>query len=274
MKIGILNEMLDNILCTASFAEDVMVFSSKNNGNPAKGEMLSFDWQVVRNMPVSLKFNLGKVCFVDRVEVECSKKTELTELIVKDSKDTLYTYRAQTNKTIIEKSIVLEAGSLTDNLELVLTCDFSDLEINNITFYGAFDEKVDIFPTPNVAFVSEKSVDALIFDTFVTNTDKAKKACFVLKEKYEELTGVNLIETEGGKIVFLENSSVKADGYKLSVKENCAVITASNERGFVMGAECFIKLCDSKSVTLAEIDDEPMCQFRGVHLYVPGYANL
>ena len=235
---------------------------------------MTISWESIRNGAAVLHFSLSKPCFVDRAVIELGEKTFLTKISLNDDKNCLYVYCAETGKTIVKNQVVLEANSFTDKLTLCLQSDFSDIEVLSVKLYGALDDEKDIFPTPDSISFKGKNVSASTFDSYCTDNAIAEKAGKVLFEKYLELTGITLLEKENGKIRFISDSSIKKDAYRLSVGEDKAEIYARNCRGFVMGAETFIKLCDNKCVHTAEIDDAPAYPFRGVHLMLPSVKNM
>jgi len=274
MKIGLLNEMIKVNLEGVTFENTESEVALKESGNPACGSALSIEWQTVRNMPVSVKLRLEKESFVDRAVITVSKETLLTKVVLKDSKNILYSYCAETGTVITSDKIVLEAGSVTDNLEIVFTGDFSNIEIEDIRLYGAFEEKKDVFPIPEKYELSDAAALVENFKTCSVQCEKADKAAAVLCEKYKEITGVEMKVEALGNVEFKEDVSIVKDGYRLSITEDKAEIFASNTRGFVIGAECFIKLCSKDGVTCGVVEDKPFRAFRGVHLYIPAYEDL
>lgn len=262
MKIGVLNELLNDISCSLSM-------KAEKGGNPAKNDPILIKWDVIRNMSAELCIRLEESCFVDRVEVSLGENTNLTQITLRDTKDTLYTHRAETGKTIADKCIVLEAGSLTDNLTLSFTSDFSDVEILSVKLYGAICDPKDVFPTPDSICFGGDSVCPCVFDSYSFDCDDAKKACKILCEKYDEITGVAMSESADGKVKFITDASSAPEAFSLEITKTSAVIKASDLRGFVMGAETFIKLCEKDKVYTARVSDSPAYPFRGVHLFMP-----
>ena len=118
MKIGVLNELVSEIRCTSSI-------NGTKNGNPTKNEEFFIEWSFVRDMPAELCFDFSKTCFVDRVEVVLGRTTNLKSIVLKDEKNTLHTYNAETGKAISDKTVILETASATDKLTLCFESDFS-----------------------------------------------------------------------------------------------------------------------------------------------------
>lgn len=169
---------------------------------------------------------------------------------------------------------MLRAGCLTDSLTISFTGDFSDVEILGVKLYGAVPDEKDIFPTPDSVCFGGKTVCPSAFDTYSADCSNAKQAGKILSEKYAEITGVTVTEAEEGKIRLVTDASVKTEGFMLEVTENGAEIKASDLRGFVMGAETFIKLCEKDRVYTAKVEDAPAYPFRGVHLFLPSERQM
>ncbi len=169
---------------------------------------------------------------------------------------------------------MLRAGCLTDSLTISFTGDFSDVEILGVKLYGAVPDERDIFPTPDSVCFGGKTVCPSAFDTYSADCSNAKQAGKTLTEKYAEITSVTVTEAEEGKIRLVTDASVKTEGFMLEVTENGAEIKASDLRGFVMGAEAFIKLCEKDRVYTAKVEDAPAYPFRGVHLFLPSERQM
>ena len=266
MKTGVLNELL-NISCKMSLP-------LKEVGDLIKYEPVSLPWQMVRNMPFELTLKLEKECFVDRVQVNIGNSTKLTSVTLCDDKNTLFTHSAETGKTITNRCIILKAGSLTDTLTISFTSDFSDVEILGVKLYGAIPDEKDIFPTPDSITFGEKTVCSCVFDSYSGDSKEGCEAGAVLAEKYAEITGVKMTELVNSKVKFVTDNDIKKEGFRLDISENGAVIAASDKRGFVMGVETFIKLCDKDKVHTAKIEDAPAYPFRGVHLFLPSERQM
>ena len=267
MKIGLLNELLADIVCRPSMV-------CEKSGNPAKDEVFFIKWNVVRNMSAQLQFDFPEECFVDRVVVTLGEKTSLTSLSIKDEVHTLYTHSAETGKTISERTVILEAGSKCNSITLMAESDFSDVEILSVKFYGGLFEEKDIFPTPDTIDFSGKMVPADVFDSYSSDSGDGKRAGIILAEKFFEITGIEMCEKNEAAVRFVTDSSVKKEGFSLEINDGGAVIFASDLRGFVMGAETFIKLCERKGVHAAKVEDAPAYPFRGVHLFLPSERQM
>ena len=267
MKIGVLNELLKDITCNVSVRVEKL-------GNPAKNETVLINWYAARNVPPRFDFCFSQSCFVDRVEVTLGDKTRLCAITLSDSMDTLYVHKAETGKTITSTKVVLEAGRFVDSLSLCFEADYSEIELVSVKFYGAISDEKDIFPTPDSICFEGKTVCPCVFDAFSADSKEGSEAGAILSEKYAEITGVKMTECDNGKVKFVTDNNVKKEGFRLVVSDDGAVVTASDKRGFVMGAETFIKLCDSDKVHTATVEDAPAYPFRGVHLFLPSESGM
>ena len=205
MKTGVLNELL-NISCKMSLP-------LKEVGDLIKYEPVSLPWQMVRNMPFELTLKLEKECFVDRVQVNIGNSTKFTSVTLCDDKNTLFTHSAETGKTITNRCIILKAGSLTDTLTISFMSDFSDVEILGVKLYGAITDEKDIFPTPDSITFGGKTVCSCILDSYCADSKEGREAGAVLAEKYAEITGVEMTESDNGKVKFVTDKDVKKEGF-------------------------------------------------------------
>ena len=77
MKLGKLNELLDNIGLNIAYADSTLVPAIEENGNPLKGEHFLIKWQSIYDKAVALHITLPQVCFVDRVCLQLGEKVAL-----------------------------------------------------------------------------------------------------------------------------------------------------------------------------------------------------
>ena len=274
MKIGILNELLPECSLCTHFAGSKLPLLPAEAGNSLKGEKLAFAWNTIRDQQVALTVKLPQKAFVDRVVLTLGEDTKLTAAVLTDGEVVLYQYRGETGKTISESRIELEAGVVTDCVEVQLECFFSGITVERLDVFGAVEDSIDLFPIPKQAEASGEVIPAAVFRTYSADSNAGMQAGAVLAEKYLEKTGIVLQPGENGAIRFVTDAGIPADGYQLSVEDGKATVKASNFRGLVCGAECFIKLTDREGVQAAKISDSPDRPFRGVHLYLPALEQM
>ena len=270
MKIGKICELIPDVKRSVGIRGSAADISTS-----LSGDSLSLKWSVIRNGIVEYKLHIGSCCFVDRAVVTLGNKT--APVCVGISVDGVNTcnYRAETGKTIAERTLELTAGVVcSDNVTLSFECDFSDLNIESVELYGALFEPCDIFPTPDEVTFGDELIDASLFDSFCADSDEGLLAGRILAEKLFEITGVRMREYENGFVKFVTDHSIAPDGYLLDVSKDGATITAQNRRGLVMGAETLIKLATKNGIRAAKISDSPRLPFRGVHLFVPSAESM
>ena len=270
MKIGILNDFFPDAALDIHFAGSCLPITPAVSGDPLQGKALSFDWQQIRDQQIALTVKLPQKVFVDRVVVKLGEETKLLSAVLTNGSSILYQYRAEPGKTIISDTLELEAGIVADCVELQLDSYFSGITVEKLTLYGAAEDGIDLFPLPKKAEATGKLAPASAFATY----SGSAQAGAVLAEKFLEKTGISLAEAPEGDIRFVTDTSVPADGFTLNITEGTAVITASNLRGMVCGAECFIKLTGKDSVQCARVSDSPDRPFRGVHLFLPALHEM
>jgi len=274
MRIGKLNDLLSGISFEYTFTGSKLIPQTQLAGNPAKGETFALKWETVRDGGISLHFTLPKPAFVDRLAVTVGEKTALTSMELFLGEQPLSRHTAETGKCITAKSVELEAGEVCDALTLVLWADFSNIEVLSVDFYGAVEDGLDLFPTPNAVTVGGSTVPADRFSGCCTDSPEGQRAAEILAEKYAEKTGVQLTVGNAGNICFRTDRSIVPDGCHVEVTETGATVSASNLRGFVYGAETFIKLTDAQAVHTATVSDSPAVPFRGVHLFIPSEDKM
>lgn len=274
MKLGKLNKLLDNIKLRCSYADSDLVPSIEEDGNPLLGQRFFIKWQSIYDRAVALHICLPQPCFVDRVRLELGEKVSLDAVSLRRGTQVLYRYAAQTGKTIQQPEVTLEAGELLDSFSIVLESDFANIDISALDIYGAVEDGVDLFPTPNAVTLGDKTLPATHFTAYCADSPEGAQAGRLLAEKFEESTGVVLSQKDSGEIRFITDPSIPTDGYRLNVTDNETTLLASNLRGFVCGVETFIKLVIDGCVHTAAIDDAPAMPFRGVHLFIPSAENM
>lgn len=270
MTIGNLNRILSGITTRVTYID------SENLPPHAEGDGIRLKWGDVRDMGVALHVALPQVCFVDRVVVTLGEKTRLTQAELRAGTQVLSRYHAETGKVATQTIIELEAGAATDAVSLCLRCDFSDVEVLSVELYGAVeDNKPWLFPTPNEVEAGDNALPVSAFKTY--SADDADGICAgeLLADKFGEITGMCLFRVSGhADICFVTDTSVPADGYTLDIAEQGTTVRASNLRGMVCGAECFIKLTNERGVRVCRVSDSPRMAFRGVHLFIPAHEQL
>ena len=272
MKIGKLNDFMEDISFSYHFTGTPTVPAAEILGSPVKGELLQLRWAVIRDMEVSLDIVLPREAFVDTVVLDFGPKSKLqyAKLCVGDR--CLSLRQAETGKFIHTKQLKLVAGVLCKELSLVLALDFSSLQLEKIELFGALEETPDLFPTPNAITCTGETIPLTAFTGVCADNTDSTRAAEILCEKFREQSGLTL--AEGGNIRFETDASLPTDGYELAVTADGATVRAKNFRGFVSGAETFIKLLQKDGIPAVTVSDSPFKAFRGVHLFIPSMEQM
>lgn len=269
MKIGKINDFFENISVDCHFAGTDLVPQTVEAGNPAKGQLLQIKWDEFRDEELALDIRLPQPCFLDTVELQFGPKTALAYAMLKQEDAIVYTYRAETGNARKRPSVRLEFGRMCQDFTILLSCDFTSLQLEEIGLFGGVEDGVDLFPTPNQLVLTGKT---LPHSLFTGCSGDCPQAAAVLQEKYLEKTGIAL--KSKGNIRFVTDGTIAPDGYQLDVSDEGAVIRASNLRGFVYGSEVFIKLVTPEGVAAVFVSDAPFKPFRGVHLFIPSMDKM
>ncbi len=274
MKIGKLNQLLEHISFSCHFADTTLVPKAELWGDPVNGTPLQIHWSQIRDEELALDMTFSKECFVDTVLLHFGPKTALNYAKVVADGQVVYNYVSETGKYAKNDQLALQPGVSCKELTVILSCGFTSLQLENVEFFGALEDGVDLFPTPDCVVLGEGSVPAGCFTGCRADSPEGRRAGALLCEKWNERSSHKLELLENGNISFVTDPSVPPDGCTLEVTETGASIAASNLRGFVYGAESFIKLSGSGELPVVRITDRPFKEFRGVHLFIPSEDKM
>lgn len=273
MRIGKLNELLSPLTCRSTLAERTAEVVPATEGNPLLGQPLTIGWDSLWNMGLDLHIALPEEAFLDRITVRFGENSAVNAVTLL-GETPLARYAAETGKTIADREITLEAASLCKELILRIESDLVDIVIEEITLYGAVADGLDLFPTPEKKTYGGKTFPASSFSGYYSRTPLSEKAERILAEKYAEETGIVLENNNSAEILFITDSTIPEEGFSLSVSETGAMLSAADEKGFIMAVETLIKLIEDGNLKECEIQDSPRHPFRGVHLYIPGVQYM
>ena len=267
---------MDEIQYEVTLADNDTYVELECVGNPTKGEMLKVPWKAVWDRGVDIHLIFSERVFVDRVSISFGGTTKLFSVLLIDKKsgNVHYKYQAETGKYIKSNTLVLEANIFTEGLILRMDVDFTALEVNDITIFGAMEQGPNLFPMPSKIQCAETRYPTDGINGIKMNSSIARNAVRILGEKWEEVTGRILMENEMGNLQFHLNMAIAENGYHLQINENGIDIMASDERGFVMGVETLIKILHSTGLVECKIEDKPRLRFRGMHLLLPSLDNM
>lgn len=224
-------------------------------------------WDAIWEQGIDLHITLPQQSFLDRLTIRFGENTLLKSVELMGHS----AHTAETGKHITTREITLEAGALCRELLLRIENDYTDIEIEEISLYGAILEGITLFPTPDRIEESGETYPAANYSTW--SAEEPLKAEAILAEKWQEETGLALQKAEKGAIRFVKGD-LPANGYTLSVTAEQITLTAADERGFVIAAERLIQLLDRGRLPACTIQDAPAHPYRGVHLMLPGVEEM
>ena len=275
MKIGRLNDQLNELIYTVKYENSDHSPLGSDNCTVKNFDDFNLKWNTIRCRPIEIAVSFEETAFIERIVISTGDKTALTAITVKDMQSaTVARYSAETGKTISTHSIDLDCALFANSLYLVLESNYSDVEILSIDLYGYTGEATTVFPIPKIASYGEY-LPHNCFSSYCADSENGYRAGEILKEKYFEKTSVTLTATkDNADIRFITDTSLSDNAYKLKITKDQTQIFASDLRGFVMGAETFIKLTDKNGVRCADIEDAPAYPFRGIHMYIPALHQM
>lgn len=272
MKLCRLNKLIKIGDISIGISESGRKPACAADGNPFAGEPLVFSWESIRDGEVAMKIKIPHGVYLDSAVVCTGEKTALRYARISALGAVLDEKCAETGKALSDHSIELTAGVETDEIALLFCCDFSELSILSIDLYGSERERADIFPSPKSICFDGEAVPINRLGSY-TVCPEAAPAGKVLADKLSDVGG-GIEEKADGFVKFTYSKDVPSEGYRLRVSEDEILVTASDTRGFVMGAETLIKLIGDSEVPMVTVEDSPYMPFRGVHLMVPSKEQL
>jgi len=276
MYIGKLNDKIKDISlhCLKKNLQKVPVMTQ--DGNPFRGQTLEIRWEELNANGIDMQVSLSESFYLNNVVVYLAEKSAPygISLYTAGKEKLISSHRAETGRKIEDKEIALSVEDSVSEFVLEFDSDFSDIIIEKIELYGASFEGEKIFPTPAQFTEKEGTVPVSALVSVSAENEDAKCAAKVLSEKYFEKTGIALAEAADASVKFLLDESLKKNAYNLTVSTQGVHITASDRKGFVQGAETLIKLIDGDQIPCCEVKDEPFCEFRGVHMYLPSVEQM
>ncbi len=252
------------------------VIKVRENGNPFKSERLIIHWTEYYDNALFMTVRLGGKCFVDRVVITFDTQSKLTALTALDAEceNVFARYCAETGKTISEETVSLDICAELSEFVIKLEAPFSSISMESADVYGAVVDEKLVYPLPVQSRIENKKCKLENLTGFALKDADAMCASRILTEKIKEKTGLCVTESDNGAVVFVKDSSIPENGYRLCVCESGITVAASDKRGYVIGVECLIKLVDGKSVPECDIFDYPRMNFRGVHLMLPAREEM
>lgn len=230
-------------------------------------------WDDIKVAGADVHVTLSKSTYINNIVMYIGEESAPTSVSVytENKEKLLYTYTAETGKSITEKEIALSIEQEISEFIIEIKAYLSDIVIKNLEIYGAHFEGERLFPTPAQYTKKDSAVKACDISTVSAQNDSALQ---ILKEKFEETTGIFLKDSSDGDIKLIYDDSIAKNGYHLNVSTDGIEIKASDLKGLVQGIETLIKLINNSEIECCEINDAPFCDFRGVHLMLPAEDQI
>jgi len=275
MYFGRLNDRA-KISYTMTRKETGCTPKSKQSGDPFSGETLEIFWMELMDDTLYVRVSLDTNYFVGALCFGFAENGTPSQITVRaaDSDRIIASYRGETDKCITEREPILTIAEELSEFTVEFGADFSSLVIEKIELYGSDAQGMSMFPSPKEYKETDGRLDIQALTSFCADCDNGRAAAMKFGEKFTELTGLSFADSDSAALKFTFDGSVPKEGYRLEVGKEFAVLSASDLRGFVYGAECLIKLIDGGSVPCAVINDAPFMPFRGVHLFLPSAEEM
>jgi len=276
MYIGKLNERLQNFQYSVYKMNTQTTPVFLEEGNPFLGETMFVSWKNLISSGVDLAFSFEKKYRINRIVVHLNEKStpKSVRLFTKDKKVLIGEHLGETGLPVKSKEVVFSVEGDSCAFVLEFDSDFSSIVLDRIDIFGAELEGICLFPLPKKIEEGEGSVSASYFESIGAQGKIAEGAAEIFAEKFYEETGISLKKESSGKISFSVDGSVPENGYRLAVKEEEILLSASDLRGMVYGAEVLLKLYRDGVFPVCKVEDQPYRSFRGVHLYLPAEEQM
>ena len=272
MYIGCLNDKLKNLEYQVYKKDTRETPTLREDGNPFKNKTMRIHWSQLLETGVDFHISVEEGYFLNELVLHLGAKSNPTriKLYTADKKTELFTYSAETGKTIQDKTIVLPIESKKSQFVVEINVAFSDVTIDSMEIYGVEFTGEMLFPIPKECVTkADREISVETLNSYSYDCEMGAQAAEILKEKFEEFIGIVLEREECGKIHLAQNADVEENGYNLTISEEAVKIESSDLRGMVYGIEVFLKIISEGMISECEIQDAPRMPFRGVHLMLP-----
>ncbi len=245
----------------------------KRSGDPFLGEKLAVAWQELAPAGLDLHFQYSGNVWLNRIVLRFGSRCAPTSVCLydQDGQTLLDSYHGETGRPISIDTVALSVEGQRTGFVIRIETDLSDIILEGIDLCGAelSGEEVRVYPIPASISLDGESFPVSTYTTVSAEGELAAQAAAILREKWAELTSMELSEAEEATIRLLYDEDYDESAYHLAVSEDIIEIEAGDLRGFVQGVETLCKLIEDGEVEGCAVDDAPFCAFRGVHLYLP-----
>ncbi|MBR2860229.1 MAG: family 20 glycosylhydrolase [Clostridia bacterium] len=273
MIAGKLNNLINSSVTVTGLDNQTRI-EPLENGNPIKNQRLKLWWTQVHSMRgIDVHLYLDGNYWINSLVLNLSDDCEAERICAynKTKEALLCQYSGETGKFISDRKVILPVECEED--EIILSFEATEaniVSIENIDVYGFKSAGNFLYPQVNeFNLCGDGSISPEILQSVSADCETANKAVNVLKEKFSELTNKELAQNACGDIKFNFDNNVETQGYTLTIDKSGVKICASDERGFVYGAEVFLKLMRWGEIPFVSIKDKPNTKLRGIHMYLP-----
>ena len=276
MYIGKLNDRIRGITLRCTEKERETPQQLEEAGNPFYGELFSVKWTSLKTNGADLHVRFPEKVAVDCLVLHLGEKSRPDGIRLYAADRPLLYSRclAETGKKLSEGVVTLAVEDEVSALTLRFDTEFSDVTIEEIEIYGSAEaDRTAIYPTPRSCTFGEGSIAFSRIGAIEAEGGDALAAAKLLREKWAE-EGFKVEETGDVPVRFVMDPAMKKNAYSVRVREDAITLTGADRRGIVLAAETLVKLSAPEGVRVCEICDEPFCEFRGVHLYLPSVEQM
>ncbi len=240
-------------------------------GNPFRGEWLKISWRDITPAGLTMRFTLADEVWLDSVVLHFYGNSAPKAVTLLDEEGRILDqYVGETGKSAVEKQIALHLCGKVTCLVLRMETDLLDIALTGIDLWGAVQSTEPVvYPSPKSATYGKETYPIADYPTASADCAEGTGALSILQEKIAEITGITVTATEAGKITLSQDTDIASGGYRLTVAREKITIQGADLRGLVQGVETLCKLMEDGKIPACQIQDEPFCPFRGVHLYLP-----
>ncbi len=258
--------------CHITLKDSLRIPAIQCAGNVFAGKPLCIRWQETIHSGVDIHVSLPENCLLSTVQLQLGAACAPTSVSVftADKSMCLFRYQGETGKSIAKKLLNLPVGETLSRFLIEISCDFSDICIENMALYGAGPDMHTLLPVPSSIHFGAGSFPVSQLTSFGTDSKDGEAAARLLGRKL----GLSLKREANARFCISRDPSLPENGYRLCVTPEKTTLCASDLRGFTMGAETLAKLNDGGKIPACTVEDAPFKPFRGVHLYLPDPEQL
>ena len=241
-------------------------------GKLFRGESVVYAAYPMMDGGFDLLIDLRATYFVDHITLKLVGGSDTAGIDVLDESGRLVS-RASAEATSTGREFTLAPGSFARKLTLRFHAAYSHIGIAAIEIYAAAEMEHTVYPLPTSATYGKGALPFTAL-TGISAEGMAEGAASYLAERLFDELSLSVPITDGDAAIRFAYAAREDDGYTLSVTEAGILITAAYPRAFFYAAAALMQLATAEGFRLAEIDDSPMMELRGIHVALPMRENL